>query len=121
MTSKSVIRAIMLLSACLFLLVCCAPQADFDVRGEWEYTMTALDGNTYDIGLITFEGRPERGTYRQVNIYQVEYKGEFTMRGNTLKLTGDQTWSGELIDANTIQGTWRDDSGSSGNFIATRK
>lgn len=103
------------------LLAGCAPKADFDIRGEWEYTMTASDGNTYDAGSITFEGQPVRGTYLQVNIYEVEYDGEFTVSGTALKLTGYETWEGVMADANTIEGTWSHDDGFSGVFIATRK
>lgn len=112
---------IVLLVACLFLLVSCAPQANFDIRGKWEYTMTASDGNTYDAGSITFEGQTVSGTYLQVNIYEVEYEGEFTVSGTALKLTGYETWEGEIADANTIEGTWSHDDGFSGVFIAIRK
>lgn len=120
MSHRNVIFAL-LLAASLFLLASCAPQADFDIRGEWEYTMTASDGNTYDAGSMTFEGQPAKGRYLQVNIYEVEYDGEFTVSGTALKLTGYETWEGVMADANTIEGTWSHDDGFSGVFIATRK
>ena len=105
-----------------FFLAGCAPQADYDIRGEWEYTMTATDGNLYDTGAITFSGEAARGTYLQVNIYAVEYEGEFTVDGVQLTLTGDESWQGTLADANTISGTWdHADENQAGTFSATRK
>lgn len=109
-----------LLATCL-LLTACVPRADFDLRGEWEYTMTTTDGNTYDTGTITFSGQPAQGTYLEINIYQVDYKGDFTVNGTVLKLTGDETWEGTFADANTMNGTWSHDDGDSGTFTAKRK
>jgi hypothetical protein len=105
----------------LFILAACQPAADFDIRGEWEYTMTTTDGNTYDTGTITFDGEAAKGTYLEINIYQVEYKGEFTVNGTAFKLTGDETWEGTLTDANTISGNWSHTDGASGTFTAKRK
>lgn len=110
----------------LLLILCLAgcasqPSIDFDIRGEWEYTMSASAGNTHDVGTITFEGDPAKGTYQQLNIYQVEYEGEFTVRGTTLKLTGYETWEGTVMDANTIEGAWSHDDGTNGTFTARRK
>jgi hypothetical protein len=119
MISKKII--VVWLVACLFLLVSCVHQADFDIRGEWEYTMITTDGNTYDMGTITFEGEPAQGTYLEINIYQVEYKGEFTVRGTVLKLIGDETWAGTISDAKTLSGTWSHTDGASGTFTAKRK
>jgi hypothetical protein len=99
----------------------CAPKADFDIRGEWEYMMTTTDGNTYDTGIITFSGEPAQGTFMEINIYQVEYEGEFTVNGSTLNLTGGETWNGKIMDANTIDGTWSHDDGAGGTFVAARK
>ncbi len=117
---------LVLLAACLALTACLsapesASQPAFDIRGAWEYTMTASDGNTYDAGTITFEGRAERGTYRQVNFYQVEYEGEYTVSGAALRLTGQETWQGTIEDENTMSGTWRREDGTNGTFIARRK
>lgn len=103
------------------VLSTCQPTAEFDIRGAWDYTMTAADGNTYDIGTITFDGQPTQGTYLQVNIYAVEYEGAFSVDGSTLKLTGDETWQGTITDTNTIEGTWTHEDGISGVFTATRK
>ncbi len=83
--------------------------------------MTTSDGNTYDAGFITFDGQSTSGSYLQVNIYEVEYEGEFNVSGTTLKLTGYETWAGEFTDADTIEGTWSHDDGFSGVFIARRK
>lgn len=71
-------KSLLLLFAAGLLLTGCfsapkdSPQPAFDIRGEWEYTMTASDGNTYDAGTITFEGEPAKGTYQQRNIYQAQ-------------------------------------------------
>lgn len=111
--------------AALFLitvfLVSCAPKTDFDIRGEWEYTMTDTNGNTYDAGTMTFSGEPAKGTYLEINIYEVEYEGEFTVNGSTVKLTGYETWEGSFTDANTLTGTWGHEDGFSETFTATRK
>ena len=111
-----------LFAVALLLLVCaCAPKSSFDIRGEWEYTMGAVDGNTYDTGTIIFSGDPDKGTYRQTNIYQVVYKGEYAVSGTTLQLTGDETWIGTLVNANSISGTWNHSDSTSGTFTAKRK
>jgi hypothetical protein len=119
MLNLSRIFFILLLST--FLCSACASKApEFDIRGEWTYTMTATDGNTYDNGIITFSGDPSQGTYRQVNIYQVEYEGDFTAKGSDLVLTGDETWAGTIVDANNLSGTWSHADGASGTFTAVR-
>lgn len=106
----------------VLLLGCVStPGPDFDIRGEWEYTMTDTGGNTYDVGVITFSGEPARGTFLEVNIYQVEYAGEFVLQGTALTLTDGETWRGVVMDANTIEGTWKHDDGASGTFTASRK
>lgn len=117
--SKRTLTLTLLLVVLLFSA--CQPRAEFDVRGGWEYVMTGTDGNTYDAGTITFSGQPERGTYLEVNIYQVEYEGEFTVNGSTLKLTGYETWVGTITDGGTLSGTWTREDGSNGTFTATRK
>lgn len=120
-------KSLLLLFAAGLLLTGCfsapkdSPQPAFDIRGEWEYTMTASDGNTYDAGTITFGDEPAKGTYQQRNIYQVDYEGEFTVFGTTLTLTGDETWQGTLMDVNTIEGIWLHEDGTKGTFIARRK
>lgn len=119
-------RLSLLLAASLWLAGCLsapesAPQVTFDIRGAWEYTMTASDGNTYDTGTMTFEGEPAKGTYLQLNIYQVEYQGEYTVSGPSLQLTGQETWQGTIEDENTMSGTWRREDGTNGTFIARRK
>jgi hypothetical protein len=105
----------------IFSFTGCAPKASFDIRGEWNYTMTDTNGNTYDDGTITFSGDPARGTYLEINVYEVEYEGEFTVNGSDLKLTGDETWDGTITDASTMNGSWSHNDGFSGTFIATRK
>lgn len=114
-------RMLLILSIACLMLPGCAPKAEFDIRGEWAYTMTTTDGNTYDMGTITFSGEPARGIYLELNIYQVEYKGEYTVDGAALELTGEETWQGVMTDADTLNGTWSHDDGASGTFIATRR
>jgi hypothetical protein len=111
---------LVLFLVCL-ILAGCSPKADFDILGKWEYTMTTTDGNTYDTGAITFSGEPAKGTYLEINIYQVDYKGDYTVNGTSLKLTGGETWLGEVENANSISGTWSHNDGSNGTFTATRK
>ncbi len=105
----------------LFLIASCIPAAEFDIRGGWDYTMTDTNGSIYDDGSITFSGKLAGGTYLEINIYQVEYEGEFSVDGSTIKLTGDENWDGMIIDGNTINGTWSHEDGFSGTFIAIRK
>ena len=109
-----------LLLCALICSACAAKEPDFDIRGEWTYTMTSTDGNTYDNGIITFSGEPAQGAYRQVNIYQVEYEGEFTVNGTELTLTGDETWQGTIEDSNNLKGIWHHADGASGTFVASR-
>lgn len=109
---------------CIFGLLAgasCSPQADFDIRGEWAYTMTDSNNNTYDAGTIVFEGQAAQGSYRETNIYEIEYEGEFSLKRATLKLTGDETWQGTVTDADTMTGTWQHADGANGTFTATRK
>ena len=114
-------RLILMLTLIVLLCSACAEQEpEFDIRGEWGYTMTATDGNTYDNGTITFSGEPTKGTYRQVNVYQVEYEGEFNVNDTELVLTGDETWQGTIVDANNLSGTWSHVDGVSGTFTASR-
>lgn len=104
----------------LVLLTACAA-ADYDIRGTWDYVMTDTNQNTYDEGTITFEGSPTKGTYLQINIYDVDYEGEYTVQGTTLVLTGDESWNGEMADADHISGTWQHEGeGNSGTFEAVR-
>lgn len=119
-------RLPLLLTASMWLAGCLSAsestaQIVFDVRGAWEYTMTASDGNTYDTGTMTFEGEPAKGTYLEVNIYQVEYQGEYTVSGAALQLTGQETWQGMIEDANTLTGVWSREDGTNGTFVARRK
>jgi hypothetical protein len=103
------------------LLAGCAPKAEFDIRGDWNYTLTASDGNVFDTGTMTFSGKDTAGTFVEINIYQVEYKGEFTMKGKDLQLTGEETWICTVADANSFSGTWKHNDGVSGTLIAIRK
>jgi hypothetical protein len=105
----------------LLSLSACAPKADFDVRGTWDYTMTDESGNQYDIGKITFDGSDTKGTYTQINIYEVEYVGDYTVSGAELKLTGYENWQATLDSATMMSGTWQHDDGALGTFEATKR
>ena len=118
MLSRRFIALFLLLGV---LLTSCASKADFDIRGEWEYTMTDSNGNTYDAGTVTFSGKPAKGTYQQINIDQLEYEGGFNVNGSTLELTGYETWKGTVVDANIMQGSWTHADGTTGIFAALRK
>ena len=118
---KSFARYFLVAMVLLFLHTSCASRPVSDIRGNWEYTMTAADGNTYDTDVIYFSGSPNSGVYKQVNIYSVEYKGEFALNGNSIKLVGDEDWEGILADANTLSGKWSHADGVSGTFVAKRK
>ena len=103
------------------LCTACGAKADYDIRGTWGYTMLAQDGNTYDTGTITFADGSTKGTYLQVNIYAVEYEGEFTVKGVDLKLTGDETWQGTVTSATEMGGTWSHAGEASGIWTATKQ
>jgi len=110
--------------ACLVGLLCltaCEGRADYDIRGTWEYLLVASDGNSFDSGTITFTGSPTRGEYVELNFYQVEYRGEYRVKGISLALTGDEEWKGTLTDANTMSGEWQHADEYSGTFTATRQ
>ena len=108
--------------AAIFLLASsCAPQPEYDIRGSWDYVMTADNGDTYDLGTITFEGKPAKGTYLQINIYEIEYDGEYKVSSNQIDLSGYENWTGTFNDANTITGTWSHDAEAEGTFEAIKK
>ena len=107
--------------AAIFLISSCTPKTDFDLRGTWEYTMMDTAGNTYDTGTITFDGEPYKGTYLQLNIYDVEYDGDFSVSGDQITLTGYENWKGVFNGENTFSGTWQHKNDSQGSFEAIRK
>ncbi len=123
--------AIVLLLA--FVLVACggAPEAPaplpaeapaFDITGEWAYEMLRADGSGWDNGTITFVGSATSGEYIQINIYEIEYRGGYSVGGNALQLTGYLNWQGAFSDADTLSGTWSDEQNNeTGTFTATRK
>jgi len=112
----------------VLFVVGCAPQvvpsaeasAAFDIVGEWEYTMTKSDGNNYDNGTITFTGTPNQGDWTLVNFYEVQYSGSFTVSGDAISLTGDETWQGRFTDSSHMEGTWQKDD-ANGTWTAIRK
>ena len=107
--------------AAIFILSSCSPKPDFDIRGTWEYIMTDESGNTYDMGTITFEGKPAKGTYLQTNIYDIEYDGEYKANSNNINLNGDENWIGTFSNSNNFTGNWKHDNEAKGTFEAIRK
>jgi hypothetical protein len=119
MKNKTITILFLCLSLALILAACQTP-SDHDIRGAWQYTLIANDGNVYDSGTITFSGSPARGTYLQLNIYEIEYDGEYQVSGANVSLSGSETWQGAFVDANQITGTWQHENGYSGTFSAVR-
>lgn len=96
-----------------------APPA-YNILGEWEYTLIAADGNTYDSGKIIFTGESNQGSWTQLNFYEVEYRGTFTVNGSAINLTGDGIWQGQISDASHMNGTWENNE-TSGKWTAIKK
>lgn len=130
-------RTLTLLSLLVLLLTGCGGQApapadtpapvapaaeEFDPRGVWQYTLIADNGNTYDTGTIIFSGGMEAGTYTQMNLYNVEYEGEYTYVDGIFTLQGAQIWTGSFADADHMSGTFESPvDAASGTWIATRQ
>ncbi len=77
--------------------------------------------NTYDSGTITFTGNAASGTYTEMNFYDVAYEGTYTVTGQTVKLAGDETWSGAFKNATHLHGIWKHpDDGESGFWEAQK-
>lgn len=115
--------AALILGTALCIITACTPEADYDVRGTWTYTMLAPNGDTYDTGVITFRGKPSRGVYEQRNIYDVDYEGEYMVKGTTITLSGDETWQGAITGPNQMSGTWvhEDETGGNGAWSAIKQ
>jgi hypothetical protein len=92
----------------------------YNILGEWEYTLTATDGNTYDSGKTTFTGTSSQGNWTQLNFYEVEYSGTFTVTGDLISLTGDGIWQGNITDASHMNGTWQNNE-ASGQWTAVKR
>ncbi len=118
---KKILSTFLLFTLLLVFCSSCTPKPDFDVRGTWDYTMFAENSEVYDIGTIIFDGQGASRDYTQINIYDVEYVGNYTVSASVITLTGYENWQGILTDANTMNGDWQHDDGSQGTFEATRK
>jgi hypothetical protein len=94
--------------------------AMYDITGEWEYTLTTPDGNVYDDGTIEFRGTPNQGDWTQLNFYNIEYTGTYTVSGDALSLAGDATWQGHFVDAAHLSGSWQNNE-ASGEWTAIKK
>jgi hypothetical protein len=106
--------------AAIFILSSCHPQPNFGIRGDWNYIMTEENDNTYT-GTIRFDGNTIKGTYPQVNIYEIEYEGEYVIKKNNITLGEDESWDGVFANENNISGTWQQDAEAKGSFEAIRK
>ena len=113
-TSGKLLIVFVLLST--WILSACAVTAASTIDGTWKYSMITTDGNTYDEGKIIFSA----GQYVQKNIYAVDYVGSFSVNGQAVKLSGDETWQGTQTSANEMKGTWAHSDGRSGTWSATR-
>ncbi|MBN1306250.1 MAG: hypothetical protein JXA13_17585 [Anaerolineales bacterium] len=111
-----------ILATLVLLLTSCAPKADYDIRGIWQYTLTDNSGNTYDTGIITFSGKPTEGTQIQNNIYLIEYEGTYSVHGNSVTITfGDEeSMTGTFTSENEMSGTWEGSDGVTGTWTAVR-
>lgn len=103
------------------MFTACGRKADYDVRGAWDYTMVAEDGNIYDTGTITFSGEPGSGMFVQENIYSVLYEGEYTVKGVDIRLSGDESWEGILASATAMSGVWSHVGESKGTWTAIKQ
>jgi len=120
-------RYLLILIAFLWVAGCAAKSetkietpAAHNIVGKWEYTLTASDGNVYDNGTIEFKGIPNQGTWTLLNFYDVEYKGTYTVNGNTISLLGDEKWEGNFLDDTHITGQWQNNE-ASGEWTAVKK
>ena len=53
------------------------------ITGNWSYTLTDSNGNTYDQGTITFAGDGIEGDFSQKDFYKYESSGTYHLSGNT--------------------------------------
>lgn len=120
-------HTILFIVAVIFLTGCGSQSAAntevppaYNILGEWEYTLIATDGNTYDSGTITFTGTSSQGNWTLLNFYEIEYTGSFTVNGVVINLTGDGTWQGQIVDASHMNGTWQNNE-ASGKWTAVKK
>ena len=100
-----------------------APQ--YSILGTWNYTLTAeLEGSSYeyDSGTIAFAGTATDGTFTQINFYELEYQGTYTVDGKNVTITGSQIWAGVFSDMTNMSGTWNSVEGKeSGTWTATKQ
>lgn len=94
--------------------------AAYDILGTWEYTLTTPDGNEYDTGTMEFTGDSNQGNWTQLNFYDIEYTGTYTVSGDSISLAGDATWQGHFIDSTHISGQWQNNE-ASGEWTAVKK
>jgi hypothetical protein len=111
------------LSFCVLVSSCAtAPfKGPVDLQGTWGYTMTDTYNNTYDNGIIRFEGEKLLGSWTIKNVYDIEYDGTWQIEGASLVLAGAETWRGTVTGPNSIEGTWSRENGDTGTWTARRQ
>ena len=97
----------------------------YSVLGTWTYTLFAeSEGASYefDSGTITFEGTETGGTCTQIDFYELDYHGDYTVNGENVSFTASHIWTGAFTDATHMNGTWNSvDSADVGTWIATKQ
>ncbi|MBI3168595.1 MAG: hypothetical protein HYZ22_08965 [Chloroflexi bacterium] len=120
------IRPLLVLIALLSIASCTAQPAKntepaaYDILGKWEYTLTTPDGNEYDNGTMEFTGTSDQGNWTQLNFYNVEYTGTYSVTGDAISLVGDATWQGHFVDTTHMSGEWQNNE-ASGEWTAVKK
>ena len=121
------IRSLLVLIALLSITGCTAEPAKnteipaaYDILGKWEYALTTPDGNVYDNGTMEFTGTLNQGNWTQLNFYNIEYDGTYTVTGDAISLAGDETWQGHFVDSTHMSGQWKNNE-ASGEWTAVKK
>lgn len=92
----------------------------YNIVGSWEYTLTTQNANIYDDGTMEFTGDAMQGNWTQLNFYEIEYEGTYTVSGDTISLAGDENWTGRIVDETHMTGEWQNND-ASGEWTAVRK
>jgi len=119
------IKSLLVLIALLSIAGCTSKPknvepAAHNIIGKWEYTLTTPDGNEYDNGTMEFIGNSDQGTWTQLNFYNIEYSGTYTVSGDAISLAGDATWQARFADETHINGQWQNNE-ASGEWTAVKK
>ena len=96
---------------------------EYSILGTWAYELLIEgDSGSYDSGTITFKGSDAAGNYVQVDFYDIEYVGDYIVRGVSVEITGPQEWAGSFTDATHMSGSWESlDDAHTGTWTATKQ